>query len=45
MPVTALIVSALVLGEVVGPWRLAGGALVVLAIVLGTTEKYSSKEG
>lgn len=35
MPVTALAVSAIYLGEVIGPARLAGAALVIAGIVLG----------
>ncbi|MFZ4806913.1 MAG: DMT family transporter [Hyphomicrobiaceae bacterium] len=35
MPITAVVVSALALGEPLGPARLAGAALVVAAIVAG----------
>ena len=35
VPVAALAASALFLGEAIGPWRLAGAALVIAAIVLG----------
>jgi drug/metabolite transporter (DMT)-like permease len=39
IPVAALAASALFLGEVIGPWRLAGAALVISAIVLGALAK------
>jgi drug/metabolite transporter (DMT)-like permease len=38
MPVTALLVSAVALGEALNPLRIAGATLVVVAIVLGATE-------
>jgi drug/metabolite transporter (DMT)-like permease len=38
MLVTALLVSAVALGEALNPLRIAGATLVVVAIVLGATE-------
>jgi drug/metabolite transporter (DMT)-like permease len=35
VPITALTVAALFLGETLDAWKLAGGALVLVAIALG----------
>ena len=43
MPVAALAMSALYLGETIGPARLAGAALVIAGIVLGALSPQAGK--
>jgi drug/metabolite transporter (DMT)-like permease len=43
MPVVALAMSALYLGESIGPARLAGAALVIAGIVLGALSPQAGK--